>query len=912
MKPVKLKTIMIQAVLLFGLENSALAQIDGSITKVGEATHVEFTGVNNWEYELKKINNKKIHLLIPKLSEKSINEFKKWNNDIVESFVVNKQSVDNKTELIITLKDGYVESFDYQVDKPSKLVVDFYIDNEKYAEFEKKQKALQAKNQKLKKTKIKKKKITKNLKYQKMDRKPSEFINVEVIDGLNSKSRKTGVYDAADPRFERFKIKKYEIKKEALIASRENIYIRFPILKLKTSFLDEVISWKPEYIVSKDKTEESKRAQLLKALYDKKRSGSFIKTYNFFVKKYPDSKYQQVIDHMYADLQYDLWRKNNKQYHYDEAVKKYQQLVSKYPESPLNERTNLLLNYTELERENSLYTIQSFSKFLQKYPKSEYYDRVKFAIAESYIQLKNFDKAKEIYNEIISDPKQSGSAVEAKYRLGDVAFYKKDYSNAIVEYKKALVAYPSEESKYSNINYNLAESLFWKGEYQESLNRHIRNLELFPSHTYNAYSLTRVGEILQILGANKEKVMAAYLESYFRFDGQPGANIARVRMLTEQMSGMKGKQLIKSLDELHELAKEDKLPKQDEFVNLMIANGFKNRNEFEKATKYLIDYYQKHPTTSNLDFFKKRIVSNIADQMNKNYESKKFIENLSLNGKYQTTWLKDNNRIDTRYFMAKAYEVAGVYSEAEKLYSDILDKRKSIVGSDNELERSVYEHLPTVDSLKLGLASSKHHNRKYTEAYAFLNKINIKNLSSNENIERLNLLSQVLEQQGQYNIALEKVKELAEAWSDNKILLSEALLKQSELENKLKRYKSAEKSSKRALSLKPTENNKELAANLNKQLGDALFHQNKKMAAVESYIKVLSNDPDNAALRYRVGNILFEQNDVNGAEQVWSKLSDSNSLYKKLAKEKMSTMKWEKDYKKYIDRIPAMSKGSIE
>ena len=84
------------------------------------------------------------------------------------------------------------------------------------------------------------------------------------------------------------------------------------------------------------------------------------------------------------------------------------------------------------------------------------------------------------------------------------------------------------------------------------------------------------------------------------------------------------------------------------------------------------------------------------------------------------------------------------------------------------------------------------------------------------------------------------------------------------------------------------------------------------MSAVESYLKVLEQSPENVALRYRVGNILFENNDINGAEQMWAKIPAENTMYKKLANEKLNTMKWEKDYKKYIDRIPAMNKGSVE
>lgn len=914
MKHVKLNTILTLVTVALALPLVSHAQINGSITKVGDATHVEFTGVKNWDYELVKISDKKLRLLVPQISNSTAVNLKKWNEDLIDKIEINKNSVDNKTELLITLKHSYVESFDYQVDEPSKLIVDFYIDNEKFAEYQKEQKQLQAQKKKQKKPKAKKKVVSNDKTYKKMDRSPSsEFLSVENSNSQSQKqSRKSGVYDAADPRFDRFRIKKYEIDKKALIASREEVYIRFPILKLKTSYLDEIREWKPEYVISKNDTKESKRAQLLQTLYKKKRYASFLKTYDFFVNQYPESKYMQVIDHMYADIHYKMWEDNQKQLHYDEAVKKYQQLIVDYPNSPLNERTQLLLNFTELERGNSLYTIQKFEEFVKKYPQSEYIDKAKFAIAESYIQLKKYDQANSIYKNMIKNSKNKNTIIEATYRLGDIAFYKKDYKDATEKYVQALKAYPKAESEYENLNYNLAESLFWQGKYPQALNRHIRNLQLFPDHNYNAYSLTRIGEILNALGADKEQVIAAYLESYFRYDKHPGAKVARVRMLKEQMRKMKDKQLEKSLEELNKIAKDNDLPKQDEFVNLMIAGGLKNRKEYSKAAQYLIDYYQKHPTKSNLDFFKKKIVSNIADEMNENYKNKNFMDNLALNGKYKSTWLKDNNRIDTKYFLAKAFEVAGVYDEAEKIYNTLLEKRKSIVGTDNELERSVYENLPSVDAIKLGMANTNYHNRNYSDSYKFLNSINPNKLTKSENIERLNLLSNVLQEQGQNKLALEKVNALVELWADQEELQAQALLTKSRLENSLKKYQTAEKTAKKALSIKPIQKNKTLVSKLSRQLADSLYSQNKKMSAVESYLKVLKENPDDVALRYRVGNILFENNDINGAEQMWSKIPPENSMYKKMANEKLNTMKWEKNYKKYIERIPAMNKGSVE
>ena len=52
--------------------------------------------------------------------------------------------------------------------------------------------------------------------------------------------------------------------------------------------------------------------------------------------------------------------------------------------------------------------------------------------------------------------------------------------------------------------------------------------------------------------------------------------------------------------------------------------------------------------------------------------------------------------------------------------------------------------------------------------------------------------------------------------------------------------------------------------------------------------------------------VLFKNGDLNGAEKIWNGLdAEKNSMYKRLSQEKLENAKWESEYKKYIDRIPA-------
>jgi hypothetical protein len=60
------------------------------------------------------------------------------------------------------------------------------------------------------------------------------------------------------------------------------------------------------------------------------------------------------------------------------------------------------------------------------------------------------------------------------------------------------------------------------------------------------------------------------------------------------------------------------------------------------------------------------------------------------------------------------------------------------------------------------------------------------------------------------------------------------------------------------------------------------------------------------SVKYRIGDILFENGDLPAAEKEWSHLG-KGTIWAKMAQEKIDGAKWKDQYKKYINRIPAMS-----
>jgi hypothetical protein len=60
--------------------------------------------------------------------------------------------------------------------------------------------------------------------------------------------------------------------------------------------------------------------------------------------------------------------------------------------------------------------------------------------------------------------------------------------------------------------------------------------------------------------------------------------------------------------------------------------------------------------------------------------------------------------------------------------------------------------------------------------------------------------------------------------------------------------------------------------------------------------------------KYQLGIYFASQDKMKEAEEIWSGIGEK-SYWKKMANESRDEKKWDDQYKKYINRIPAMAPG---
>lgn len=900
--------------------------IKGIINFQGDTVHLEFTGQQSWDYDVKRSENKgqtAVVMTVPAIDDATIKLLTSFNSDFVKSISVDRKGPDGKHIVLFTLSNDQIETFDYLTDQPSRLIMDFY--ENPTAKVNKNKSALENETKSdgglVKGTKrIAKTKTAKNRKPATADSLAISSQGVGVAQNDNGVV-KTGIFDGGDPDYDRFSIKDYEIKEEALIRAKDNYYIPYPILETPVSYWEKLKVMPALYEITPKSTDENKQARLLLTLFEKQRYAVFLKTQQWFKEKYPSSEYNEIVDFMIADIHLSLWQQDEKKTaNFDEAIQKYKEAVAKYPHSSLAERTSLKMGYLTVDRGDYLAALRLFNEHIgnKNFPGKDSVskDLARLGMGLAFMKLNKWEDAAGQFEDLEKNSTNRDFKVEGAYRRGDVWIKAKKYSKAVEEYQKAIKNYPEGQNFYPNAYFNQAESLFWLKKYGQSLNVYRDFIKKFPSDGHAAFAMTRLGELLDIFGADKSRVMGAYLETYFRYGESPNAVIARLRLLSSRMKGMKPKEVSHAVTEIMSLAKKIELPNIEQFATVMVADGYTRREEFQKSIDLLSKYYKEHPTSVDVPLLTNRIVSNINEKLQSEVESGNFIRALKTHNEFADNWLKNSKRLDTKYNVGRAFEMGGVPQEAASYYKDVINRLYAIRGTVEAKEIQVKEKVPSEDELNLRLSSVFTQEQKLNQGYEYLRNIkNPEKLSEVSQIERVDIAVRLLEKRGDMDSAVRYLGELLKTWKGQPELVAPSYLKLAELQMKQNRVPEALQ----ALQMigKLHDDSGKVAplvhAKALEMMGDIHLQKDQRDLAAKSYSALLEKYEEKrplSSIRYKLGEIYFKDGEIQKAAEVWNDFKgEKSTFWKNLAQEQLKNSEWRDGYRKYIKRIPAMSEN---
>lgn len=921
----------------FPTDFSLAAQTSLQLSQIGDTLHLEFSGQANWDYEVNKGKEKGAfyyEIDAPQLSDTQLVKLKNFKNNFVTKMDI-LPAATGKTKLRIYLESEQFEAFDYLTDQPSKLIVDLYrnVDSSKTAKNAKNESEKETSSGDRSEAGNGKKEVSfsdkvKSSSGKKGSRTPANdtlllnpigmqnatlVASQQVEQGEPNGFSKEVTFDGGDPEFNRFNIADYEISKESIIQSKDNIYLQFPTLKVQTDYLNKIRTAGPIYNILPEDNDENQQARLLLTLFNNKRYLVFLKTVDWFFKKYETSKYDEIIRFMWADTLYAVWLETKNVDYFDLAMLRYRQAIEKYPTTALLERTMMLMGFSTLDRGDILGTLRLFQSHIKNNPDSENKDIAMLAMAEAFANLNQTETSIQTFEDVEKNAKKEKFKIQAAFSKGDVLFQRKNFQGAIDSYNAAIKKYPHEKNNFANALFNRAAAQFELKNFKESLDLYREFLVKFSTHKFAAYAMTRAGELLEILGASKEKVLGAFLETHFRFGESPEAVVARLRILSIKMKGMKPKELDKAINDISELAKTSEIANIQQFATIMISDGITKRGEYDRSIEMLTKYYQENPTTVDRNLFTSRIVNNICSKIKDQIDAQKFLEALQTHNHYADNWLKLSDRFDVKFNIGKAYEEAGVFVEAESIYKNVLNKIYSIKGTQQEKERRALESLPTEDELNLRLSSVAFEQKKFNLAYDYIKNIkNPSSLTEEDQIKRVVNSAELLEQKGDLPAASRYLVELIKTWAGEPALVAKPYLKLAQIENKMGKKEDALESLNKIAHIMEDSHlvPKSIHSKSLELKGQLELDLDKKDKAIKTYSTLLEQyekEKPLASIRYRLGELFYSKGDLAKANESWSPLdTPKTEFWYKLAQEKLKNTEFQDQYKKYMKRIPAM------
>lgn len=974
-------------------------------SRIGDASHLEFSGAADWKYDLRKDATGNVVLNLAGLKPDALAKLRQINDPIIKSVKVQENGVDGAVQVsFATAPDA--DFFDYITEQPSRLIVDFFPKDPPKDPVETKapvaaapasktQAALPAKTASKAKSngdddEEQSSGSVKDISGTILGRTPAgtDFPLVaktkagekpslaEEISGAQGFEH--GIFDGGDPEFKRFTIKDYEVSEDSIFKSKGNYYLPFPMLDLGNPQLKALIDAPPTYEIVPGDSRENKEARIILTLFSSPgKRALFLTTAQDFLKKYPESEYDEIIRYMLADTYESQWREKGQAVDFEKAMVDYQSLTEKYPKSPITPRTLLFMGYSYVERGDSFGALKAFQRFARLYPTSKHIDQVNIATAEAYLKINRFEDSMKMLEEIEKNGKTARVRQEASFRKGDIAFRKKDFDKSISLYRDSQKKFPDAVLKFPNAYYNIAEAQFTLADYRNALESYRIFLVKFPDHLHGGYAMTRLGELLGILGADSKRAQGAFMESFFRFRSTPGAGIARIRTLISRLPEMKEKELTNGLKEIADITeryanrpkkdrtpastaaadpkaeakpeakagehaaaagadghgegatvdenlgenlaeKKPELPGIEEFTTLLMADGYNARHEYERAAKDLISYYQKNPQSQNKERITSRIKKNLADDIGSSIAAGNFMESLREYSKNTNGWLKNSDRIDVRYYVGRAYEQAGVFKEAAAAYKDTLKRRVDLKKSGHEREQGIYEDVPKEDQINLRLAATAAKMKDFGGAETYLKAISgatsgVAQMKPAEQIEFAEVSADVSEARGQAESARKYLTELLNAWKGDAGLTAPLHLRIAKIQGTTKKFAEADQHLAKILEMK-SENetvSDDVYAKALQLRGELYVSRGNRAEAVKTYQTLLEKFGETrplASVRFKLGQLLYEDGDMKSAEKTWSELKpEKDGLWAKLATEQMQGAKWQTEYKKYLNRIPAAS-----
>jgi hypothetical protein len=120
-------SVRLALVLCFPISAYGAGNVTVDLSRIGDASHLEFSGGSDWKYDLKRESAKSdtIVLRLKGVNSSALQRLKTHSDSLIRAVSYNENGVDGAVEISFKLSPK-ADFFEYITEQPSRLIVDFF------------------------------------------------------------------------------------------------------------------------------------------------------------------------------------------------------------------------------------------------------------------------------------------------------------------------------------------------------------------------------------------------------------------------------------------------------------------------------------------------------------------------------------------------------------------------------------------------------------------------------------------------------------------------------------------------------------------------------------------------------------------------------------------------------------------
>lgn len=433
-----------------------------------------------------------------------------------------------------------------------------------------------------------------------------------------------------------------------------------------------------------------------KVSFENNETALAISTFQEFIKKYPNSKYQDEAN----DLLTELYLNGN---NYDEAITHIEsmpRITSSVRD--VYQKATYFKGVEYFNRSKFPLAVRSFEKSLNNQVEAPYTVRANYWMGEAFSIGRFYEEAIDSYMQVLNNQARStdGLDVLSYYGLGYAYFNTKVYDQALTYFKKYVDGSSEKGAYYEDALLRLADCYYAARNYSTALQYYRQTLQKKGPET--DYALLQTGLISAIEGDrnsatfNLNKVIQEYPQSkywvnaifelgqFYLQQGEYDLAIPQFARVIEQKpkspftpySYLKRATAYYNKQEYSEVIVNyktflDRYPKHPEGNNALVGlqEALSLANRLDEFDTYLANYKAANPDKEGLEAVEYETSKN--QYFNQNYE--KAIEGFM---SYIERYPNDVNSYEAKYYVADSYYRLDNSSEALKYYYEVYEENK--------------------------------------------------------------------------------------------------------------------------------------------------------------------------------------------------------------------------------------------